>query len=138
MPRVERTALREKLDALPDRPGVYLYRNAANQLLYVGKAKSLRSRVRSYFQLGAQHAPRTVSLVAEIADLETIVVDTEMEALMLEANFIKKERPPYNVILRDDKSFPYLGCRSCAGRASTRTPTTDRSFRRRSRGVRSR
>jgi excinuclease ABC subunit C len=108
MPRVERTALREKLDGLPDRPGVYLYRNAANQLLYVGKAKSLRSRVRSYFQPGAQHAPRTVNLVAEIADLETIVVDTEMEALMLEANLIKKERPPYNVVLRDDKSFPYL------------------------------
>ena len=102
------TPLREKVDALPERPGVYLYRNAQGALLYVGKAKSLRQRVRSYFQAGAQHAPRTVSLVAEIADLETIVVDTEMEALMLEANFIKKERPPYNVILRDDKSFPYL------------------------------
>jgi excinuclease ABC subunit C len=100
--------LREKVDALPERPGVYLYRNAQGELLYVGKAKSLRQRVRSYFQQGAQHAPRTVSLVAEIADLETIVVDTEMEALMLEANLIKKERPPYNVILRDDKSFPYL------------------------------
>src|SRR5262245_44821971 len=100
--------LREKLAALPDRPGVYLYRNAAGALLYVGKAKSLRSRVRSYFQAGAQHAPRTVSLVAEIANLETIVVNTELEALMLEANFIKKERPPYNVILRDDKNFPYL------------------------------
>ena len=108
MPRVDRTALREKLADLPDRPGVYLYRNAAGELLYVGKAKSLRSRVRSYFQPGAQHAPRTVSLVAEVAELETIVVDTEMEALMLEANLIKKERPPYNVILRDDKHFPYL------------------------------
>jgi excinuclease ABC subunit C len=108
MPRVDREPLREKLDALPDRPGVYLYRNAAREILYVGKAKSLRSRVRSYFQPGAQHAPRTVNLVSEIADLETIVVGTEMEALMLEANFIKKERPPYNVILRDDKNFPYL------------------------------
>src|SRR5262249_17907666 len=67
-----------------------------------------RQRVRSYFQPGAQHAPRTVSLVAEIADLETIVLGSEMEALMLEANLIKKERPPYNVVLRDDKSFPYL------------------------------
>ncbi len=93
---------------MPERPGVYLYRNAAKELLYVGKAKSLRQRVRSYFQAGAQHTPRTVSLVAEIDDLETIVVDTEMEALMLEANLIKKERPPYNVILRDDKNFPYL------------------------------
>ena len=108
MPRVDSRTLREKLDNLPDRPGVYLYRNAARQILYVGKAKSLRSRVRSYFQPGAQHAPRTANLVAEIADLETIVVATEMEALMLEANFIKKERPPFNVILRDDKHFPYL------------------------------
>ena len=108
MPRVDSRTLREKLDNLPDRPGVYLYRNAARQILYVGKAKSLRSRVRSYFQPGAQHAPRTANLVAEIADLETIVVATEMEALMLEANFIKKERPPFNVILRDDKNFPYL------------------------------
>ena len=108
MPQVHRRSLRDKLDDLPDRPGVYLYRNAAGALLYVGKAKSLRSRVRSYFQPGAQHAPRTVNLVAEVDDLETIVVDTEMEALMLEANLIKKERPPYNVILRDDKSFPYL------------------------------
>ena len=108
MPRVYSRTLREKLDNLPDRPGVYLYRNAAAQILYVGKAKSLRSRVRSYFQPGAQHAPRTANLVAEIADIEMIVVATEMEALMLEANLIKKERPPFNVILRDDKNFPYL------------------------------
>ena len=108
MPRVEPRTLREKLDALPDRPGVYLYRNAAGELLYVGKAKSLRSRVRSYFQPGAQHAPRTAGLVSEVADLETILVETELEALMLEANLIKKDKPPYNVILRDDKSFPYL------------------------------
>jgi excinuclease ABC subunit C len=108
MPWVDRDPLREKLDELPDRPGVYLYRNAARDLLYVGKAKSLRQRVRSYFQPGAAHTPRTAALVAEIADLETIVVGSEMEALMLEANLIKKERPPYNVILRDDKNFPYL------------------------------
>ena len=100
--------LRERLSGLPDRPGVYLYRNAAGKLLYVGKAKSLRNRVRSYFQPSAQHPPRTAQLVAEVHDLETIVVDTEMEALILEANFIKRERPPYNVVLRDDKNFPYL------------------------------
>jgi excinuclease ABC subunit C len=100
--------LRDKLDALPERPGVYVYRNAAKSILYVGKAKSLRSRVRSYFQPGAQHAPRTAQLVTEIADLELIVVDTEMEALILEANLIKRHRPPFNVILRDDKNFPYL------------------------------
>jgi excinuclease ABC subunit C len=101
-------ALNEKLEQLPERPGVYLYRDRHNEIIYVGKAKSLRPRVRSYFQKGAQHAPRTVNLVAEIEDLELIVVDTEMEALILEANLIKKHRPRYNVILRDDKQFPYL------------------------------
>ncbi|HEX4825681.1 MAG TPA: excinuclease ABC subunit UvrC [Candidatus Polarisedimenticolaceae bacterium] len=106
MPEDDR--LKEKVAGLPDRPGVYLYRNVGGKLLYVGKAKSLRSRVRSYFQPSAQHPPRTAQLVAEVSDLETIVVDTEMEALILEANFIKRERPPYNVVLRDDKNFPYL------------------------------
>src|SRR4030095_13123825 len=101
MPWVEPRTLREKLDTLPDLPGVYLYRNAAKELLYVGKAKSLRSRVRSYFQPGAAHPPRTARLGEEVVDLETIVVDTEMEALILEANLIKRDRPPYNVILRD-------------------------------------
>ena len=100
--------LARKREGLPDRPGVYLYRNASGELLYVGKAKSLRARVRSYFQPSARHPPRTARLVAEIADLETIVVDTEMEALILESNLIKRERPPYNVVLRDDKNFPYL------------------------------
>ncbi len=102
------TLLRAKLDELPDRPGVYLHRSAAGEILYVGKAKSLRSRVRSYFQPGAQHGPRTARLVAEIADFEIIVVGSEMEAFILESNLIKKERPRYNVILRDDKHFPYL------------------------------
>ncbi len=101
-------ALQAKLDALPDRPGVYQYRNAAGEVIYVGKAKSLRSRVRSYFQPSAQHPPRTALLVEAIADLEIIVVDTEIEALILEANLIKRERPRFNVILRDDKNFPYL------------------------------
>jgi excinuclease ABC subunit C len=87
---------------------VYLYRNAAGEILYVGKAKSLRSRVRSYFQPSAQHPPRTAQLVGEIHDLEIILTDTEIEALILESNLIKKERPRYNVILRDDKNFPYL------------------------------
>jgi len=100
--------IREKLAALPDKPGVYLYRNAASELLYVGKAKSLRSRVRSYFQPSAQLAPRTERLVTVIDVIEIIVVDTEMEALILESNLIKRERPPFNVILRDDKNFPYL------------------------------
>lgn len=102
------SALRVKLDALPDQPGVYLYRDAAGEIVYVGKAKSLRSRVRSYFQPGAPHPPRTARLVEEIADLEIIVVDTEVEALILEANLIKRHRPRWNVVLRDDKNFPYL------------------------------
>ncbi len=100
--------LLDKLDALPAAPGVYLYRNAAGDLLYVGKAKSLRSRVRSYFQPSAQHPPKTASLVAEIADLEIIRVDTEIEALILESNLVKRHHPRYNVVLRDDKNFPYL------------------------------
>ena len=103
-----RSDLAAALDALPDAPGVYLYRDAGGKLLYVGKAKSLRSRVRSYFQASAAHAPRTERLVSQIADLEIILVDTETEAILLEANFIKRERPPFNVVLRDDKSFPYL------------------------------
>jgi len=101
-------ALRHKLDSLPDRPGVYQYRNVRGEVIYIGKAKSLRSRVRSYFQPSAQHDPRIASMVAEVADLELIVVDTEMEALILESNLIKRERPRYNVVLRDDKHFPYL------------------------------
>ncbi len=100
--------LKDKLEQLPERPGVYLYRDRHGEVIYVGKAKSLRQRVRSYFQPGAQHPPRIANLVAEIADLDLIVVDTEMEALILESNLIKKERPRYNVILRDDKHFPYL------------------------------
>jgi excinuclease ABC subunit C len=107
-PHERNPVLNAKLDELPDRPGVYLYRDAEARLLYVGKAKSLRSRVRSYFQASAQHPPRTARLVEEIADLEIVLVDTELEALILESNFIKREKPRYNVILRDDKNFPYL------------------------------
>jgi excinuclease ABC subunit C len=103
-----RADLRDKLDQLPDRPGVYLYRDRRGAVIYVGKAKSLRQRVRSYFQPSAQHPPRVANLVEEIADLELIVVDSEMEALILESNLIKRERPKFNVILRDDKHFPYL------------------------------
>ena len=100
--------LQDKLERLPTRPGVYLYHGADDEVLYVGKAKSLRSRVRSYFQPGARHPSKTERLVREIRDLEVLVVDTEREALILEANLIKKHRPRFNVILRDDKQFPYL------------------------------
>ncbi|HEU5182604.1 MAG TPA: excinuclease ABC subunit UvrC, partial [Candidatus Polarisedimenticolia bacterium] len=102
------SALGQKLSSLPDHPGVYVYRDARGRVLYVGKAKSLRGRVRSYFQKGMEHPPRTAALVAEVADLEMILTGSEREALILENNLIKRERPRYNVLLRDDKNFPYL------------------------------
>jgi excinuclease ABC subunit C len=98
----------DKLEGLPPSPGVYIFRDSSGEPLYVGKAKSLRNRVRSYFQPSARHAPHIARMVSEIADLEVIVVGSELEALILESNLIKRERPPYNVILRDDKHFPYL------------------------------
>ncbi|MGH7307154.1 MAG: excinuclease ABC subunit UvrC [Candidatus Rokuibacteriota bacterium] len=100
--------LDEKLAALPDRPGVYLYRDAKGQALYVGKAASLRSRVRSYFQESRPRDAKTDALVRHIHDLEYIVTDNELEALMLEANLVRRHRPRYNIILRDDKHYPFL------------------------------
>jgi excinuclease ABC subunit C len=100
--------LPEKVDQVPDRPGVYLYKDAKSQVIYVGKAASLRSRVRSYFQESRPHDPKTDSLVRQITDLEYIVTDNELEALMLEANLVRRHRPRYNIILRDDKHYPFL------------------------------
>ena len=100
-------ALRRKLTDLPTQPGVYLYRDEAGTLLYVGKAKVLRNRVKSYFQ-SKQLDGKTRRLVARIWDLEFVVCETELEALVLENNFIKEHRPPYNILLRDDKSYPYV------------------------------
>src|SRR5438045_3884705 len=102
------TTLDEKLGRLPDRPGVYLYKDAKAQVVYVGKAASLRSRVRSYFQESRPHDAKTDSMVRQIADLEYIVTDNELEALMQEANLVRKHRPRYNIILRDDKHYPFL------------------------------
>ncbi len=100
---------RLKLDDLPDSPGVYLYRDRSGRVIYVGKARSLKSRVRSYFQgSSAGQAPKTDALLDEIHDLEYIVTRTEVEALILENNLIKKDRPRFNIRLRDDKNFPYL------------------------------
>lgn len=101
-------AVEEKLQNLPNQPGVYLYRNEKGKVIYVGKAKNLRSRVRSYFQDSRNLAPRTLLLVQQIRDLDTIIVDSEVEALILEANLIKEHRPRYNVFLKDDKSYPYI------------------------------
>jgi len=104
----ERVTLEEKLQSLPDRPGVYLYKDAKAQVIYVGKAASLRSRVRSYFQESRPHDAKTDALVRQVADLEFIVTDNELEALMLEANLVRRHRPRYNIILRDDKHYPFL------------------------------
>jgi len=105
---VERSpVLSRKLSDLPTQPGVYLYRDEEGTLLYVGKAKVLRNRVKSYFQ-SKQLDGKTRRLVARIWDLEFVVCETELEALVLENNFIKEHRPPYNILLRDDKSYPYV------------------------------
>ena len=99
---------REKAAALPESPGVYLFKDAGGTVLYVGKARSLRNRVRSYFLESRWADAKTGSLAREIADLETIVVGNEREALALEHNLIKKYQPKFNVVLRDDKTYPYI------------------------------
>ena len=99
---------REKAALLPESPGVYLFRDAGGAVLYVGKARNLRSRVRSYFLESRWVDAKTGSLAREIADLETIVVGNEREALALEHNLIKKYQPKFNVVLRDDKTYPYI------------------------------
>ncbi len=100
--------VQEKLALVPTKPGCYIYRDEAKGVLYVGKAISLRSRVRSYFRSSTRHSPRIERLVQKIRDIEWIVVDSELEALVLECNLIKEHRPPFNVRLRDDKSYPYI------------------------------
>ncbi|MFH1861686.1 MAG: excinuclease ABC subunit UvrC [bacterium] len=106
MPRPD--LLKDKLDHLPKSPGVYLFKDKNGRIIYVGKAKVLRHRVRSYFQKGEDNRYQYQRLVNAISDLEIIVTDTEMEALILESNLIKKNAPRYNVNLRDDKTYPYI------------------------------
>ncbi len=98
----------EKLKKLPASPGCYIYKDEKGDILYVGKALVLKNRVRSYFQASTRHGTRIARLVSKIRDLEWIVVDSELEALVLECNLIKQHRPPYNVRMRDDKSYPYI------------------------------
>src|SRR5438105_9493486 len=100
--------LREKIRTLPIGPGVYLYKNAEGEVIYVVKAKSLRARVRSYFVEGIEVEAKTGSLVREAADVDYIIVDNEKEALALENNLIKQRKPRFNVLLRDDKTYPYI------------------------------
>lgn len=96
------------LSSLPHKPGIYLMKDAQGTILYVGKAISLYHRVRSYFQESADLSPKNRSMVAKIDDIEFLVVKNEVEALVLESNYIKQYRPKYNVLLRDDKSYPYI------------------------------
>jgi excinuclease ABC subunit C len=100
--------LQDKLDSLPDKPGVYIYRDSQDRVIYVGKSIHLRQRVRSYFHASAQQHNKTRELVAHIDDVEFIITDTELEALILECELIKKHRPRYNIRLKDDKSYPYI------------------------------
>jgi excinuclease ABC subunit C len=100
--------LQEKLKRVPVAAGIYLHKNAVGKILYVGKAKNLRSRVRQYFQSSRHQDAKTRRLVKAIADFEFIVVDNEVEALVLESNLIKKHKPRFNVLLKDDKSYPHL------------------------------
>src|SRR6202007_1332312 len=99
--------LKEQIARLPEQPGVYLYFNAEGETIYVGKARALRDRVRTY--LGAYGAdPKTDALLDEVARLEVILTDSVVEALALENNLIKQRSPRYNILLRDDKNYPYL------------------------------
>ncbi len=98
----------EDLKILPDRPGVYLMKDINGKIIYVGKAVSLKNRVRSYFQSSRNLSPKTQSMVKQVDRLEYITVNTEVEALALECNFIKEERPKYNIRLRDDKQYPWV------------------------------
>ena len=100
--------LEEKLKTLPESPGVYLMKNSAGKIIYVGKAKILKNRVRQYFQKNKNHSPKVLAMVKKISDFETIITKTEVEALILECNLIKKHRPRYNISLKDDKTYPYL------------------------------
>ena len=98
----------EKLKLLPDTPGVYKMLDDTGTVIYVGKAVSLKNRVSQYFQAGKDHTPKVRAMVSHIEDFETIGVNNEMEALSLESNLIKEFMPKYNILLKDDKHFPYV------------------------------
>src|SRR6201992_3172636 len=103
-----RMDLQQKIRTLPTQPGVYLYKNAEGEVIYVGKAKNLRARVRSYLLESSQSNAKTGSLMREAIDVDYILVDNEGEALALENNFIKQRKPRFNILLRDDKTYPYI------------------------------
>ncbi|HEY7162231.1 MAG TPA: GIY-YIG nuclease family protein, partial [Acidobacteriota bacterium] len=105
---MEINLFKEKIKDIPNKPGVYLFKNAKGRVIYVGKASSLRQRVRSYFHDEVSGGPLTYWMVSDAADVEYIVTDSTLEALMLENNLIKKNQPRYNILLRDDKTHPYI------------------------------
>ena len=98
----------EKINSLPTTPGIYIYKDTVGKVLYVGKAKNTKNRVRSYFTKSADLGPAKERMMGLIANIETISTDTELEALVLEANLIRKHQPPYNVLLRDDKYYLFI------------------------------
>ena len=100
--------LAEKLKNLPNSAGVYFHKNSKNEIIYVGKAANLRNRVRQYFQNSARHDTKTQALVAEITDTDWLEVETELDALFLESEMIKRYKPQFNILLRDDKSPTYV------------------------------
>src|SRR5581483_2377029 len=107
-PAVLSMDLHEKIRLLPTQPGVYLYKNVEGEVIYVGKAKNLRSRVRSYLLEASQANAKTGSLMREAVDIDYILVANEHEALALENNLIKQRKPRFNILLRDDKTYPYV------------------------------
>lgn len=100
--------IKEQLKIAPDSPGVYIMKDQQNSVIYVGKAVSLKNRIRQYFQSSKNHPPKVKAMVANICSFEYILTDSELEALILECNLIKKYRPKYNILLRDDKTYPYI------------------------------
>lgn len=107
-PLGDNLTVKEKVDHLPQKPGVYMHKDINGEVLYVGKAKKLKNRVKSYFQESRPHDGRIRIMVSKVVDIDVIVTDSEAEALILENNLIKKYRPKYNVMYRDDKSYPYI------------------------------
>jgi excinuclease ABC subunit C len=100
--------IQEELKKLPEKPGVYIMKDEYDKIIYVGKAVVLKNRVRQYFQASANHTPKVRAMVARIKEFEYIVTDSELEALILECNLIKKHKPKFNILLKDDKNYPYI------------------------------
>lgn len=108
MANLMKNLIQEKIKQAPAEPGVYQFLNSKNSIIYIGKAKNIRNRIRTYFQKSNNRSPKNITMVKHVADLEWIVVRNEVEALMTEANLIKEHQPRYNVDLRDDKSYPFI------------------------------